>query len=280
MTDSAQDAQIDTPEIIVEPGERTPRPEPQVPPMIDVRDVTKVFTTKGSKGQDVQALGGINLQIPPGEMCILLGPSGCGKTTLLNLIAGFEKPTSGEIVLDGAPVTDPGPDRGFVFQDYALLPWKTVIKNIMFGLTLNGRSKSEAREIAQRHIKMVGLEGFENAYTHTLSGGMRQRVGIARALAYDPKVLLMDEPFGALDAQTRTKMQGELVEIWQQTNKTVVFVTHSVAEAVYLADRVVVMKARPGQVAELVDVTLDRPRDETDPAFNELRRHLTDLLDS
>lgn len=243
--------------------------------MIEVNQVTKTF---GRGDGAVRALHDVNLHIREGEMSILLGPSGCGKTTLLNLIAGFDKPTSGEILIDEKTVTKPGPDRGFVFQDYALLPWKTVLKNIMFGLTLNGRSKKEAREIAMRFVQMVGLDGFENAYTHTLSGGMRQRVGIARALAYDPKVLLMDEPFGALDAQTRTNMQHELVEIWRQTKKTVVFVTHSVSEAVYLADRVVVMKARPGEICEIVDVDLDRPREETSREFNALRQRLTQLL--
>lgn len=245
--------------------------------IIEINDVGKVFS---SGGQEVRALDGIDLHLREGEMTILLGPSGCGKTTLLNLIAGFDTPTSGAILLDGERVLKPGPDRGFVFQDYALLPWKTVIKNIMFGLTLNGHSKSEAREIAQAHVEMVGLSGFEDAYTHTLSGGMRQRVGIARALAYNPKVLLMDEPFGALDAQTRTNMQHALVDIWQETKKTVVFVTHSVAEAVYLADRVVVMKARPGQVREVVDIDLERPRDETGPEFNVLRQRLLKLLEN
>jgi len=245
--------------------------------MIEINGVSKVF---GQGEQRVQAIENLSLHVNEGEFTMLLGPSGCGKTTLLNMLAGFDRPTSGEILLDGEPVTKPGPDRGFVFQDYALFPWKTVIKNIMFGLTLNGHSKRDAREVAQHFVDMVGLNGFENAYTHTLSGGMRQRVGIARALAYDPKVLLMDEPFGALDAQTRTHMQHALVEIWEQTRKTVVFVTHSVAEAVVLGDRVVVMKAKPGEIREVVDIDLDRPRDETDQRFSELRGTLLGLLES
>lgn len=245
--------------------------------ILEINGVSKVF---GQGPTAVQALDDVNLHVAEGEFTMLLGPSGCGKTTLLNLLAGFDKPTAGEILLDGKPVNRPGPDRGFVFQDYALFPWKTVIKNIMFGLTLNGHSRSDAREIAQQHVELVGLVGFENAYTHTLSGGMRQRVGIARALAYNPKVLLMDEPFGALDAQTRTHMQKALVEIWEQTRKTVVFVTHSVAEAIYLGDRVVVMKARPGEIRETVGIDVPRPRDETTDSFGDLRRQLLGLLES
>ena len=245
--------------------------------IIEINQVSKVFKTKD---QDVVALDDINLKIREGDFNIILGPSGCGKSTLLYLLAGFESPTSGEILLDGQVIKKPAPDRGFVFQDYALFPWKTVLGNIMFGLTQNGYSKKEAREIAQQHVEMVDLQGFENAYPHTLSGGMRQRVGIARALAYNPKVLLMDEPFGALDAQTRTHMQHELVDIWQQTQKTVIFVTHSVSEAVFLADRVIVMKARPGQVRRLVDVDLPRPRVETEQTFNEIRQELLMLLEN
>jgi len=245
------------------------------PSIIEINNVSKVF---GNGDSQVRALNNIDLQIRKGDFTMLLGPSGCGKTTLLNLLAGFDTPTAGEILLDGQPVKQPGPDRGFVFQDYALFPWKTVIKNIMFGLTLNGHSRADAREIAQHHVEMVGLSGFENAYTHTLSGGMRQRVGIARALAYDPKVLLMDEPFGALDAQTRTHMQEALIEIWEQTRKTVVFVTHSVAEAVVLGDRVVVMQAQPGEIREVVEIDAPRPRDETDESFGDLRRTLLGLL--
>lgn len=244
--------------------------------MIEINGVSKVF---GHGEQRVQALDDVNLHVREGDFTMLLGPSGCGKTTLLNLLAGFDSPNSGEILLDGSPIIRPGPDRGFVFQDYALFPWKTVIKNIMFGLTLNGRSKQEAREVAQHYVEMVGLDGFENAYTHTLSGGMRQRVGIARALAYDPKVLLMDEPFGALDAQTRTHMQHALVEIWEQTRKTVVFVTHSVAEAVVLGDRVVVMQAKPGKIREIIDIDLARPRNEAEPRFGEHRSALLGLLE-
>ncbi|MGB1251829.1 MAG: ABC transporter ATP-binding protein [Candidatus Promineifilaceae bacterium] len=245
--------------------------------IIEIKNVSKIFKTAE---QDVVALDNINLDIQEGGFNIILGPSGCGKSTLLYLLGGFDTPTSGEILLDGNVIKKPGPDRGFVFQDYALFPWKTVLGNIMFGLTQNGHSRKDAREIAMQHVKLVDLEGFENAYTHTLSGGMRQRVSIARALAYNPKVLLMDEPFGALDAQTRSHMQHELVEIWQQTKKTVVFVTHSVSEAVFLADRVIVMKARPGQVRELVDVDLPRPRNETGDEFTRIRQRLLKLLEN
>lgn len=245
--------------------------------IIEIKNVSKVFKTAE---QDVVALDNINLNIREGDFNIILGPSGCGKSTLLYLLGGFDTPTAGEILLDGKVIKKPGPDRGFVFQDYALFPWKTVLGNIMFGLTQNGHSRKDAREIAMQHVKLVDLEGFENAYTHTLSGGMRQRVSIARALAYNPKVLLMDEPFGALDAQTRSHMQHELVEIWQQTKKTVVFVTHSVSEAVFLADRVIVMKARPGQVRELVDVDLPRPRSETGDTFTQIRQRLLKLLEN
>lgn len=245
--------------------------------MIDIQGVGKIF---GSGDEQVVALDDINVSIAEGEFNVIIGPSGCGKSTLLYMLAGFEKPTSGQILLDGTVIEKPGPDRGFVFQDYALFPWKTVKGNIMFGLLQNGFKRAEAKEIAQKHIELVDLQGFENAFTHTLSGGMKQRVGIARALAYNPKVLLMDEPFGALDAQTRKNMHAELANIWQQTKKTVVFVTHDVVEAVYLADRVIVMSARPGQVKEIIDVNIPRPRSYTDDALLDIRNHILHLLES
>ena len=245
-------------------------------PIIEIRDVRMVFG-KG-KGQ-VVALDRVNLNVDNGKFTVLIGPSGCGKSTLLYLIAGFEKPTTGTILLDGVPIEKPGPDRGFVFQDYALFPWKTVLGNVMFGLIHNGWSKSDARKRALEYINLVHLSGFEHAYPHTLSGGMKQRVGIARALAYEPKVLLMDEPFGALDAQTRKHMQQELVGIWEKTGGTVVFVTHSVIEAVYLADQVVVMTARPGKVKGYVDVDLPRPREYTEEHYLGFRRMVLNLLE-
>ena len=245
--------------------------------IIQIKNVSKIF----GKGADhVTALDDINLQISEGEFNVIIGPSGCGKSTLLYMLAGFEPPTAGLILLDGAEIKKPGPDRGFVFQDYALFPWKTVLGNVMFGLQQNGHGRQEAREIAQKFVDLVDLTGFENAYTHTLSGGMKQRVGIARALAYEPKVLLMDEPFGALDAQTRSHLQRELIAIWQKTQKTVIFVTHSVPEAVFLADRIAVMQPRPGKVKELIDVNLPRPRGAEDDDVVAIRRRILKLIES
>jgi NitT/TauT family transport system ATP-binding protein len=244
--------------------------------IIEIRNVGKTF---GNGSGQVVALESVNLDIRDGEFTVLIGPSGCGKSTLLYLLAGFEQPSEGKILLDGTPVASPGPDRGFVFQDYALFPWKTVLGNVTFGLVNNGWGKKEAQQIALEYIDLVNLSGFEHAYPHTLSGGMKQRVGIARALAYEPKVLLMDEPFGALDAQTRKYMQRELVAIWEKAKKTVVFITHSVIEAVFLADRIVVMTARPGTVKGEVEVQLPRPRDYTGEAYLSVRENVLDLLE-
>jgi NitT/TauT family transport system ATP-binding protein len=243
---------------------------------IKIKDIQKTF----ENGKKVVALDKVNMDINENEFAVVLGPSGCGKSTLLYLLAGFDKPTSGKIFLDGKQIKKPGPDRGFVFQDFALYPWKTVLKNISFGLELKGISKKEAAKESMKYIKMVGLEGFEHAFPHTLSGGMKQRVGIARALAYRPEVLLMDEPFGALDAQTRKQMQVELENIWEKTKKTVVFVTHSVIEAVYLADKVFVMTARPGKVKGVVNVDLPKPRDYTDENFLKVREKILALLET
>jgi len=244
-------------------------------PIIQLEGVCKVFTGEGTP---IIALDQVDLDIPRGKFTVLIGPSGCGKSTLLYMMAGFEKPTSGVIYLDGDPIVKPGPDRGFVFQDYALFPWKTVLGNVMFGLETTGWKKKDAEAKAREYIKMVNLEGFEHAYPHTLSGGMKQRVGIARALAYQPNVLLMDEPFGALDAQTRKFMQQELERILMQTQLSVVFVTHSVIEAVYLADRVIVFTARPGHVKGIVEVDLPRPRRYTDDAYLDVREQVLGLL--
>ena len=245
-------------------------------PIIEIQNVSKVF---GKGTGQVVALDMANLDISDGEFTVIIGPSGCGKSTLLYLLAGFERPTEGRILLDGSLIDKPGPDRGFVFQDYALFPWQTVLGNVMFGLVNNGWGKKEAREIALEYINLVNLSGFEHAYPHTLSGGMKQRVGLARALAYDPKVLLMDEPFGALDAQTRKYMQGELIRIWERTRKTVVFVTHSVIEAVFLADRIIVMTARPGTVKGCIRVDLPRPRDYTGEDYLAVRERVLGLLE-
>jgi NitT/TauT family transport system ATP-binding protein len=242
---------------------------------IDIRNITKVF---GRNSGEVVAIQNLNLRIPCNRFTTIVGPSGCGKSTLLYMLAGFEKPTSGEILMDGKPIEKPAPDRGFVFQDYALFPWKTVLGNVMFGLVNNGYGKKEARDIARHYIDLVDLTDFENAYPHTLSGGMKQRVGIARALAYNPEVLLMDEPFGSLDSQTRKYMQVELEKILMKSDKTVVFVTHSVIEAVYLSDVIVVMTARPGTVKGVFESDLPRPRDYTGEAYLAIRKNVLDLL--
>jgi len=243
---------------------------------IAIRNVTKVF---GENSDRLIALEGFNLDILNNKFTTIVGPSGCGKSTLLYLLGGFEKPSSGEILMDGKPVGAPRPDRGFVFQDFALFPWKTVLGNVMFGLIHNGHDKKEAKKIAREYINLVNLNGFEHAYPHTLSGGMKQRVGIARALAYKPEVLLMDEPFGSLDAQNRKYMQRELTKIWEKLKKTVVFVTHSVIEAVYLSDVIVVMTARPGKVKGIIEANIPRPRDYTGEDYLAVRKQVLDLLE-
>ena len=227
----------------------------------------------------VHALDGLDLQVRRDEFAVLVGPSGCGKSTLLYLIGGFEQPTRGSIRVNGTPVVGPGRDRGIVFQELALFPWRTVLGNITFGLETQGMPIGDARDLAHRYVRMVGLEGFEHAYPYSLSGGMKQRVALARTLVCQPGVLLMDEPFGALDAQTRRLMQEELTRIWETEKKTVVFVTHSVSEAVYLADRVYVMTARPGVVKGVVDVSLPRPRDAGDMEFARRKAEVLGLLD-
>ena len=221
------------------------------------------------RGREVLALDQVSLQVKNREFVALLGPSGCGKSTLLYLIGGFLPVETGAILVDGQSIAGPGPDRGIVFQHFALFPWKTVRGNILYGLERQGMPKAEREKRALAFIELVGLHGFEDSYPSQLSGGMRQRCAIARTLAFDPKILLMDEPFGALDAQTRGLMQSELMRIWQATPKTVIFVTHDVQEAVYLADRVAVMSARPGRIKTVVDIRLDRtdPHVHKDKAF-------------
>ncbi|MFL1482527.1 ABC transporter ATP-binding protein [Marinobacter sp. LN3S78] len=245
---------------------------------ISVRDVDIVFDTASGPHMAVQSA---SLTVRPGEFLCLLGPSGCGKSTLMNTVAGFVKPSQGEVTVDGKPVTEPGPDRGMVFQQHSLFPWKTVKENVAFGPLMAGASKSEACSIARTFLSLVGLAAFENAYPNTLSGGMQQRVGIARALANYPSVLLMDEPFGALDAQTRSMMQENLLEIWSEFHNTVVFVTHDIDEAVFLSDRIVVMSASPGRIIADIPVELPRPREQsliTTPEFMELKRQCLDLI--
>ncbi|GGS02898.1 ABC transporter ATP-binding protein [Streptomyces nojiriensis] len=219
-------------------------------------DVTKTFPAKGKKNKErFTALDGIDLEIEAGEFVVVVGPSGCGKSTLLDLLGGLTRPSSGRILLDGKPITGPGLDRGIVFQQYALLPWRTALGNVEFGLEATGVPRREREARAREFLDLVGLTGFEDRHPHELSGGMRQRVAIARSLAYDPDVLLMDEPFAALDAQTRESLQDELRRIWQRTGKTVVFITHGIEEAVYLGQKVAVMTSRPGRVKEIVPVT-------------------------
>ncbi len=244
---------------------------------LQVNRVSKEFVDRRTKST-VRALDEINLEVQKGEVICILGPSGCGKSTLLNIVAGFLPPSGGEVRVDGRPVIEPGPDRGFVFQEFALFPWRTVLENVEFGPVLKGMEKADRHARALELIQRIHLTGFEDKFPFELSGGMKQRVGIARALANDPEVLLMDEPFGALDAQTRRVMQEELLKLLGETKKTVLFVTHAIDEAIVLADRVVVMTARPGQVKALLGVDLPRPRERTSPEFNELYRMMDDLI--
>ncbi len=245
--------------------------------LLEIKGLTKSFS---AEGKTFEALHDVNLSVGDKEFMCLLGPSGCGKTTLLRIMAGLERPTSGAVLLDGEPIEGPGPQRGMVFQEYSLFPWRTILDNVAFGLELKGVSKDERCEKARRYLKAVGLEEFENSYPHELSGGMKQRVAIVRALVNNPRALFMDEPFGALDAQTRNVMQSELLRIWQEQQKTVIFVTHSVDEAIYLADRVVIMSARPGQICEILDIEVPRPRVRTSSEVNRYRQRILQDLKS
>jgi NitT/TauT family transport system ATP-binding protein len=247
---------------------------------VAIRGVRKVFPGKGGPQppDDVVALDNIDLDIHRGEFVCLLGPSGCGKSTLLNAIAGFSLPTSGMIEIEGKPVVAPGPDRGMVFQEYALFPWMTVEQNVQFGLTVKGMAKAEIAPITEDLLRKLGLWAFRQRYPKDLSGGMRQRTAIARVLAVNPPIMLMDEPFGALDALTKRNLQDELLRIWTEIGKTIVFVTHSIEEALYLADRIVVMTYRPGTIKREIVVDLPRPRDPASPAFNTLKRELSQLV--
>src|SRR5215471_13446774 len=225
---------------------------------IDVQHLTKTF--QAIKGETVEAIHDIDLAVGDNQFVSIVGPSGCGKSTLLYIIAGFVAPTSGSVLVDGQAVRGPGPDRGIVFQEYALFPWRTVQDNIRYGLEEKGVSRDEAARIVDKYVRVMGLQGFQHKYPRELSGGMKQRVALARTLAYDPDVLLMDEPFGALDAQTRELQQDQLLSVWRERKKTVLLVTHSVDEAVYLSERVLVMTARPGRIKSVVDIALDRSR--------------------
>jgi NitT/TauT family transport system ATP-binding protein len=237
---------------------------------LELRNLSMVYS---QRGRPFEAIRDVSLQVGAGEFISIVGASGCGKTTLLRAVDGLITPTRGEVRVDGRSVDKPGPDRGFVFQQDALFPWRTLLDNVIFGLEIQGRSKQESRARAAGLLTLVGLDGFEHHFPHELSGGMRQRANLARALTIDPDVLLMDEPFAALDAQTREIMQSELLRIWRSNRKTVLFVTHQIDEAVYLADRVVVMTSRPGQVKAVLDVDIPRPRDlsvKRTPGFLEL----------
>ncbi len=246
---------------------------------IAVRGLRKHFTDI-SRQEQIVALDGIDLEIGDDEFLTILGPSGCGKTTLLNIIAGIDQATNGDVRLDDEAILKPGPDRAVVFQEYALFPWLTVEQNIEFGLRERRVAKAQRRARVREQIASVGLSGFERRYPQELSGGMRQRVAIARALVNDPKILLLDEPFAALDAQTRTLMQQELLRVWSAARRTAIFITHNIEEAILLGDRVVVMTARPGRIKEIVTVSLSRPRDVTSAEFNETRRRIGSMLES
>ncbi|HEX3538177.1 MAG TPA: ABC transporter ATP-binding protein [Stellaceae bacterium] len=250
-------------------------PSPARQPILRIEAVDKRFATNAG---EIEALHAVALEIGRGEFICLIGPSGCGKSTLLRMVGGFETPSAGRILMNDAPVTGPGPERGMVFQDYGLFPWLTVRRNIGFGPAARGLPRTDVAAIVNRFTAMIGLDRFADAYPHQLSGGMKQRVAIARVLANDAAVILMDEPFGALDAMTRERLQTELLTLWQATGLTVLFVTHAIEEAILLADRVVVMSPGPGRISADVAIELPRPRDVASVPFNELRRQLSGLL--
>ena len=241
---------------------------------VEIKDVIKRFQTRNGV---VTALNGVNLSIKDKEFVCVVGPSGCGKSTLLNMIGGLDKPSSGQILVDGQEVDGPSPRRGIVFQQYALFPWLTVEKNVQFGLKLQGASREKMEEITAKYLKVVGLENFAKSYPKELSGGMKQRVAIARAYAVNPEVLLMDEPFGALVAQTRGQLQTELLNTWEQVLKTCFFITHGVEDAIILAQRVIILSARPGRVKDVVEIDIPYPRDQAtkmSPRFLELKNDI------
>jgi NitT/TauT family transport system ATP-binding protein len=250
--------------------------EPTVP-ILELKGLSKQFEFNGDR---IDALRDANLRVNKGEFVCLIGASGCGKSTLLRIVAGFEKATRGSALMWDRPIEGPAPDRGMVFQDYGLFPWLSVRANIAFGPTSRGRPRAEIKDTVDRFVELVGLQRFADAYPHQLSGGMKQRVAIARVLANDAEIVLMDEPFGALDAMTRERLQDELLEIWRRTGLTVLFVTHSIEEAIFLADRVVVMSPGPGRIDSQMQITLPRPRDVVAADFNDIRRELSLRLHS
>jgi ABC-type nitrate/sulfonate/bicarbonate transport system ATPase subunit len=250
-----------------------------IQPRLQLRDISMTFRTR--RGDEVTAVDDLSLEVADREFISIVGPSGCGKSTLLRVVAGLVRPTGGAVFLDGREITGPGADRGMVFQSYTLFPWLTVQGNVEFGLKIKGLPASERTRIVSRYVEMVGLRGFERHYPKELSGGMMQRVAIARALANEPEVLLMDEPFGALDAQTRAIMQEFLVDLWQRTPKTILFVTHDVDEALFLSDQVYIMTARPGRIKQALKVDLPRPRPAdviTSTAFIAQKRAVLDSI--
>lgn len=245
---------------------------------LQVENVSKVFRDKTNT---VTALSNTDFTVQGNEFITILGPSGCGKSTILKVIAGLEEPSSGRVLLDGLEIKGPGKDRGMVFQSYTLFPWLTVKENIEFGLDVAGRPKTERHDLANHYLEKIGLKGFEKAFPNQLSGGMKQRVAIARALANDPQVLLMDEPFGALDAQTRAVMQELLVDVWEETHKTILFVTHDVDEAIFLGDTIYVMTARPGRIKARIEVPIERPRSyeiKLSDIFIDLKKDVLELI--
>lgn len=247
-----------------------------MPAKVSIKNLTMDYMLKD---QVVTALEGVNLEIMDGEFLCVVGLSGCGKTTLLNILGGFFKHTEGEILLDGKPLTDAERmNRGVVFQEYALFPWRTALKNVEFGLEMKGMDKKEREKIARKYIELVHLEKFSHLYPHNLSGGMQQRVAVARAYAYEPEFLLMDEPFGALDAQTRESLQEMTVEVWQKTKKTIFYVTHNLSEAVYLADRIIVLAGQPGKIHKEIRIDLPRPRDPFNPKVIDLEHETTEAV--
>jgi ABC-type nitrate/sulfonate/bicarbonate transport system ATPase subunit len=251
--------------------------------MLEVRQLSKVFFEQNDpRRPGLVALHNVSFSVRNKEFVCLLGPSGCGKTTLIRIIAGLIRADCGEIRVNGKAVTAPGRDRCMVFQQFGLLPWRTVLGNVEFGLEIEGMGRAERQKIAREYLSLVGLSGFEEYYPHQISGGMQQRVGIARALSKKPDILLMDEPFGAVDAQTREQLQEELLKIWNKTDTTVIFVTHSIDESIYLSDRVIIMQSRPGRIKEEVKIDLPRPRWEgdvkADPRFAELRAQVRESL--
>jgi NitT/TauT family transport system ATP-binding protein len=246
--------------------------------ILRVEKLTKIFN---SHGRSTLALNDINFVTHRREFLCVVGPSGCGKSTLVRILAGLEEPSAGEVLLEGHPVTEPGTDRGMVFQGYTLFPWLTVKKNVMFGPQVNGAGRSDAEREARQWLQLVGLEKFADCYPSQLSGGMKQRVAIVRALANQPRILLMDEPFGALDAQTRCRMQAHLLEIWRKIDVTIVFITHDLDEAIFLADRILALSAHPGEVQELIEVPVPRPRSSSQmilPEFLATRARLEELI--